>query len=70
MPKYGVRLPVSGHIYVEVEADNEKAAIDAALDLSHDTKDIEEWEVEKRVCYGNVCGHPCSQAEADLLDDD
>lgn len=66
MPQYNVTLPIAGHAYVSVEADNEESAIEAALEqvtLGH----IEEWEALKRLNMGNVCYCPQPwEAEAEL----
>lgn len=67
MPLYNVTLPMAGHAFVQVEADNEEAAITAAMDQV-EMKDIEEWEVLSRVTSGNVCHFPTPwepQAELD-----
>lgn len=72
MRRYSVALPIAGHIFVEVEADDAKAAVEAALELQFDTKDIEEWQVmERGYTRGNVCYCPTPwEPEAELLDDD
>lgn len=57
MPTYNVTLPIAGHAFVEVEADSEEAAIEAALDaVTRD--DIEEWEALREFNRGNVCNCP------------
>lgn len=53
---YTVALPVSGVIYVEVKAEDEESAIDAALQSDQITHDrLEEWEVHRHIVRGNVC---------------
>ena len=67
---WGVTLPLTGKLYVEVEAEDEEAAIEAAL-ASNDViiENIEEWEVVKEISRGNVfCGLQ-NRADAQLIDD-
>jgi hypothetical protein len=55
MASYEVCIPITGIIWVTVEAENEKAAIDAALSSEDLVRDnIEEWEAHKEICTGNV----------------
>ena len=52
---YDVCLPITGIIWVTVEAESEEDAIDVAFcsdDLSLDN--VEEWEAHRRICSGNV----------------
>jgi hypothetical protein len=59
MKSYSVMLPIAGHIIVEVEAENEKAAIEAALNSDQLTVDkIEDWEALRKFHSGNVCHCP------------
>lgn len=69
MPKYGVSLPVTGQIYVEVDADDEESAIDAALEkeLTNKEKRLMEWETIREVVRGNVFSGMLRQADAELL---
>ena len=56
MKNYEVMIPVTGYIYVDVEAENEDEAVDMAMqsdDISLDN--IAEWEVHRHVIQGNVC---------------
>jgi hypothetical protein len=58
MPKtYSVKIPIAGHAYIDVEADNEEAAIEAAMD-SVELRHIESWEVLEQFNQGNVCYCP------------
>lgn len=67
--KYGVTLPVTGLIYVEVEADDEKSAIEAALGADGLTNSmIEEWEAHREVNRGNVWHGPIGEASAEEID--
>ena len=52
--KFNVILPVTGVFYVEVDAEDENAAISAALEKDLKTSDIEEWEVHRHAIRGNV----------------
>jgi hypothetical protein len=59
MAKYSVLIPIAGHIRVEVEADSEDAAIEAALesdDLHLDN--TEDWQAIEAFSQGNVCFCP------------
>lgn len=70
MPRYSVQLPVTGYIMVDVEAENEAAAIDAALDVEGLTNDmIEEWEIHRQTNRGNVAYGSCTEANAELIED-
>ena len=56
MKRYTVAVPITGVIYVEVNAESEKEALTAALDSDGLTRDnIEEWEAHDYVTRGNVC---------------
>jgi hypothetical protein len=68
--RYSVVLPIAGHITVEVEAENEKAAIEEAMasDDAHRAS-IEDWEMLEKFHSGNVCYCPTPwEAEATLVD--
>jgi hypothetical protein len=54
MARYEVTVPISGYAVVEVEADSEDLAIEAALDEVYDKDQIEEWTTLKDVVHGNV----------------
>lgn len=76
MKKYSVSLPFSGYVYVDVEAESEKDAINNALEsaqmrcFAEGNTEIVEWDFFKNIVQGNVCYAPCSQAEATEQDDD
>jgi hypothetical protein len=55
MKKYNVTIPIAGHAYVEVEAENEEDAKEKAMDKT--TTDIE-WEYLDQFNKGNVCYCP------------
>lgn len=67
MPRYTVTLPIAGHAYIVIDADDEKAAISQAMDevtIEH----IEDWEALDQFNEGNVCYCPtpwtaCAEAE-------
>ncbi len=52
---FDVCIPITGTIWVTVEAENEEDAIEKAF-MSDDLKlqNIEEWECHKEICSGNV----------------
>lgn len=68
MPRYSVQLPITGYIIKEVEAADEKAAIQAALELPASNEDLEEWETHEYVTKGNVCYASCNEANAELIE--
>lgn len=68
MPFYTVTLPIAGHAYLDVKADNEKAAIDAAMEQV-EQKHIEDWEALNQFNRGNVCYCPKPwEASAELAE--
>lgn len=66
MPRYGVTLPITGSVYVEVEADSEEAAIDAALACEKWPEPS--WEVHRYATRGNVYYGDTREAEASGID--
>lgn len=70
MARFGVELPIAGYAYVEVEAEDEAAAVDAALASEIKTSDIQEWDVFKALVRGNVCYAPRTRPEVFPMDDD
>lgn len=67
MKTYSVTIPITGIIYVEVEADSRKEAIEKAMDLDFQSKDIEEWETHKQIVQGNVFYGVRNEATADEI---
>ena len=65
--KYGVSLPLTGWIYLEVEAKNEKEALDKAQDNAT-LNDMVEWEFTKKVCSGHVSYAVLNEAEVEELE--
>lgn len=67
MKTWNVAVPITGIAYVEVQADDEEAAIEAALNSNSLTIDaIETWEAHEHVTQGSYAMY----AEAELIDDD
>lgn len=64
MKKWEVSLPISGYVCVEVEAEDEESAIEAAFMSDITTKDIEEWETHHQIARGNVCSAVLNEAYA------
>ncbi|ALM62171.1 hypothetical protein AXI64_gp179 [Vibrio phage qdvp001] len=55
MKSYEVLVPITGYIVVEVEAENEKEAIDKAFESDDLTIDnINEWDTHENIVQGNV----------------
>ena len=55
MKRYTVKVPIVAVCYVDVEAENEKDAMDKAFE-SEDLKleNVEEWEPLEHITQGNV----------------
>lgn len=55
MKRYTVKVPIVAVCYIDVEAENEKDAMDKAFE-SEDLKleNVEEWEPLERITQGNV----------------
>lgn len=69
MKIYEVTVPIAGHAILEVEAENEEAAIEQALERV-ERDDIEEWEALRQFHRGNVCYCPQPwKVEAREVDD-
>lgn len=66
---YGVTIPITGTIYVEVEADSEKEAIDKALSADGcewpETPDV--WETHSQIVRGNVFSGMQNTASAEEI---
>jgi hypothetical protein len=69
MAKWHVRLPITGVVDVEVYADSEKEAIQAAIQQAS-LEEIAEWEAHEQVCEGNVVYGSLSRAVADQIEED
>jgi len=54
---FNVTIPIAGHAFVEVEAEDEKAAIAKAMD-EVSREHLEEWTPLDRFNSGNVCYCP------------
>lgn len=59
MKTYTVTLPIAGHAYVTVEAEDEKQAIEKALE-EVTIENIEDWQAMETFNQGNVlyCPQP------------
>lgn len=71
MKTYDVILPIAGSIYMEIEADSEKEAIEKAFQTDWDIKiecngehHIDELEAYEKIVEGNVCYVSTTEAEA------
>lgn len=71
MRVFSVTLPIAGHAYVTVEAENEDQAIDKAME-EVTIDDIETWEAVPQFNKGNVCycPHPWEAAVVDETPDE
>jgi hypothetical protein len=67
---YGVTLPINGKLYVEVEANSEEEAIEAALCSQDSTLDkVEDWGALRIVCQGNFFHGCCNEAYAEPIEE-
>lgn len=64
MKTYNVRLPITGCVDIEVEAENEDEAIEKALETQVTNDDITEWETCEQIVKGNVFYGHTNEAEA------
>lgn len=55
MKKYGVSVPISGYVYIEVEAENEEEALDKVFAQGFEDDDIQELEMYEKLIEGNIC---------------
>lgn len=69
MARYTVTLPITGIVMIEVDADDERSAIDAALSSDATLADIESWETHRMVCEGNVYRGELNAACANVIED-
>lgn len=67
MKRYSVSIPITGYVIVEIDAESEEAAIEAALDTEITSDLIEEWETHRQVTRGNVCSAILNSAEAEEI---
>jgi hypothetical protein len=71
MKTWGVSLPITGVAYVEVRADSEEEAIEAAMGGEYlDNESIQTWEAHRYVNRGNVVHGDLGEAEAQPIEDD
>lgn len=70
MAEYEVTLPISGYVYLTVEAESEDQAIRKALSEEVRPSEIEEWSTLEAVVTGNVWyGIGSPRARAEKVDD-
>lgn len=67
MRLFAVTLPVCGYAVVEVEAEDEKSAIEAAFGADITKAHIEEWDVYRHIAQGNVLYAPVNTPSAEDL---
>lgn len=67
--KYGVTIPIAGHSYIEVDADNEKEAVDKAFE-SCESGELS-WEPLECFVQGNVthCPSPNEIEVSEVVDE-
>lgn len=64
MKTYSVRIPITGIADLEVEAENEQAAIEKAMNEVKQ-EDITEWNPHEIIVQGNVFYGHTNEAEAE-----
>jgi hypothetical protein len=70
MPIYAVRLPITGVLEINIEAEDEESAIEKALqsdDLNVDY--ITEWDAVREIVRGNLFRGKINKAEADEIEE-
>ena len=67
MKTYEVQLPISGSVYVEVEAENEDEAIGKALEADWTMNDVQEVNVYRKLTEGNIWYGDCTEANAEEI---
>jgi hypothetical protein len=68
MKTFLVRMPIVGVASIEIEAEDEESAIQAATDqieLAH----IDEWEAVRSVCQGNIFYGPLNEVEVEEVEE-
>lgn len=69
MKKYNVLVPIAGYVQIEVEAENEKEAIDKAFEQGCSAKDISEFDMLEHIAEGNVLHAPMNNVEVEEIED-
>ena len=67
MKKFGVTIPLTGYVYVELEAESEEEAVAKGMAEDFSVVDIEDWETVEQVCQGNICYAMENKAYAEEL---
>jgi len=70
MKRWGVSIPITGHLWFEVEADSEEQAIERAWERYGEGSHGDEepyWEALERVTEGNVTHAELNEQEAQEL---
>ena len=72
MKKYGVSIPITGHYYVEVEANNRKAAIVKAkyrcLDADIGGGDLQNWDMQNEITTDSSLNRPLTSIDVKHLE--
>lgn len=68
MNRYGVKIPIAGFVYYEVEANSVKEAKEKAWELVNEGVEGDiNWEFFDIITEGNVSHAPCNEIEVDKL---
>lgn len=62
MTLFSIRMPIVGVAEIEIDASDEEAAIQAAMDQISRFH-IEEWEAVRSVCQGDIFYGPLNEVE-------
>jgi hypothetical protein len=64
MKEYCVQVPICGYAVVMIEAENEKEAIEKAIE-NVDLSDMESWDALEHVVEGNCFNGPLNDIEVE-----
>lgn len=67
MKMYSVVIPITGILEVTVEAEDEEAAIEKALEADVSNDNILEWETCRKIVTGNVFHGHTNEAHAEEM---
>jgi hypothetical protein len=65
--RWGVTMPITGTVYIEVKAATAREAIRAAFNAKWDPDNVQ-WEMCEQVVEGNVFHGEQNEAEAEEID--
>ena len=54
MKSYYVTIPITGYVFVDIQAESEDEAKEKAFNSDFCSNDIEEWSTHEKIVEGNV----------------